>query len=66
MTSSAQPVASLLLFVLCADLADGEDSPDCAPESALSLARRTAGEDRSRLLALGTAQLVRAGALGTL
>ncbi|XP_062363902.1 tensin-4 [Cinclus cinclus] len=24
------------------DLADGEDSPDCAPESALSLARRTA------------------------
>ncbi|TRZ15704.1 hypothetical protein HGM15179_011469 [Zosterops borbonicus] len=24
------------------DLADGEDSPDCAPESALSMARRTA------------------------
>lgn len=64
--STAWPVASLLLLVLCADLADGEDSPDCAPESALSLARKTAGEDRSQLLALGTAWLARAGALGTL
>lgn len=55
MTSSAWPVASPFLLVLCADLADGLDSPDCAPEPALALARKTAGEDRSRLLALGTA-----------
>ncbi|XP_053944485.1 tensin-4 isoform X2 [Cuculus canorus] len=32
----------VLLLVVWADLADGEDSPDCAPESTLSLLKKTA------------------------
>lgn len=48
---------SVLLSVVCADLADGEDSPDCAPESALSLLKNTAGEERSRLLSAGDSRV---------
>lgn len=43
----------MLLSVLCADLADGEDSPDCAPESAPSPLTKAAGEDSRRRLSPG-------------
>lgn len=58
------PCASVLLLVVCADLADGEDSPDCAPESSLALLKKTAGEEMSWGGHQGEAELVIARALG--
>lgn len=46
-------MASVLPLVVCADLADGEDSPDCAADSALSPLKNTAGEERSGVLPPG-------------